>query len=359
MTDKEIRLENIKKEIEKMNKKDFNVYFFVMDTKGNPSGSLTYIYQTAYELKEMGYNVTMIHQEKEFIGVEDWLGEKYASLPHKNIEQENVEITPADFLFVPEIYANVMSQTKNLPCKKVVIFQNQNYLTSTIPIGVTWMDMNIKDAVVNTKANENLVHKYFPGIKTWRVSPLISPCFRKSQEPQKLIVNVVSKNQTDIDKILKPFYWLYPIYKWVSFRDLRGLPQETLAEALNTGALTIWMDDETDFGYTLLEALRSGCVVMAKTPDNPTDWMVKDGKLIDGPIWFNNIHDTYDMIASIIRTWTLDEIPEEVYNACDKTADLYNKESHKQEITDAFINGIFESRKNELEATYNYFNIEK
>ena len=66
----------------------------------------------------------MIHNEKDFIGVGDWLGEEYANLPHANVEKENVSISASDFLFIPEIFANVMMQTKKLPCKRVILVQN-------------------------------------------------------------------------------------------------------------------------------------------------------------------------------------------------------------------------------------------
>ena len=39
---------------------DFNLYFFVVDTKGNPASTLEYIYQTAYVLKEKGYNLYIV-----------------------------------------------------------------------------------------------------------------------------------------------------------------------------------------------------------------------------------------------------------------------------------------------------------
>ena len=72
----------VEENISRLKNKDFNLYFFVIDTKGNPTSTLEYIYQTAYVLKEKGYNVTLLHQDKEFVGVAEWLGTKYASLPH-------------------------------------------------------------------------------------------------------------------------------------------------------------------------------------------------------------------------------------------------------------------------------------
>ena len=71
-------LNKIKEEIKKSEDKDFNVYFYVIDTKGVPSGSLLYIYKMADILREMGYKVTMLHNEKDFIGIGQWAEKKYA-----------------------------------------------------------------------------------------------------------------------------------------------------------------------------------------------------------------------------------------------------------------------------------------
>ena len=120
MDNKKIKaLEKVRAEIEKIDKKENNVYFFVLDTKGIASGSLEYIYKLAMIAKNDGYNVSMLYQiEKgdEFVGVKDWLGEEYANLPHHNVASDEIEITPSDIIFIPEIFANVMNQTKKLPC---------------------------------------------------------------------------------------------------------------------------------------------------------------------------------------------------------------------------------------------------
>ena len=70
---KETVISRIKDEIDKIDKKTNTIYFFVIDTKGNPSGSLSYIYNLALILSKNGYNIGMLYQEdEEFVGVKDW-----------------------------------------------------------------------------------------------------------------------------------------------------------------------------------------------------------------------------------------------------------------------------------------------
>lgn len=339
--------------IEKLGSKDFNVYFFVLDTKGNPSGSLEYIYGTALTLFKMGYNVTMIHTEDEFIGVEDWLGSEYNEIPHKHVNKDNVEIGPCDFLFIPEIFANVMGQTKTLPCKRVIIMQNYNFLCEFMPVGVTPFDLKINEIITTTDTQKKIAENYFPGITCHVVAPCIKNVFRPSTEPQKLIINVVAKNQSDVNRVVKPFYWKYPIYKWVSFRDLRGLNQEVFADALREAMLTIWIDDKTNFGYAALEAMRCGTILLAKVPEKLTDWNVEETetgkKLTDSCIWFDDIDSLPDMIASIVRTWTLDELPNDVYESQKFFNDVYTKEQQEMQIKEVYVDGLFDRRKREFE----------
>ena len=349
-------ISTLETEKKKLEDKSFNFYFFVLDTKGNPSATLRYIYQTAYTLKELGYNVTMLHQEKEFVGVENWLGEKYASLPHKNVQSENVDISASDFLFIPEIYANVMSQTKNLPCKRVALLTNMNYLTEIIPVGVTWGDMGIDEVITTSKHNEITIKDYFPFVKSHIVSPYVPNVFRRPTKPQDLIVNFVSREPSDINKIIKPFFWKYPIYKWVSFRDLRGLPQDVFADALREGAITVWVDDDTNFGMSLLEAVKCGTLTLAKVPKVASDWMVNDENVLtNSVIWFEDIKRVPDMIASVVRTWLIDEIPSDIEEEAKKLDGLYTKEQHVTEVKETYENGLIADRVKEIEEAIKQF----
>ena len=341
----------IEDNIKKMVDKSFNIFFFVLDTKGNPSGSLEYIYETAYTLQENGYNVAMLHQESEFVGVTDWMGEKYNELKHCNVETDNVEIQACDFLFIPEILSNVMVQTKTLPCKRVLIVQNHNYLAEFMPIGATPEMLNVHEIITTTEAQAEIIKRWFPRNKVSVVEPYIKNLFRKTNENRNLVINIVAREQSDVNRIIKEFYWLYPMYKWVSFRDLRGMSQEMLCEALNDGILTIWVDDNTNFGYTALQAMRCGSLVLGKLPKLLPDWCLTDKngekELTKACLWFDNMNALPQMLASIVRSWTMDEIPENVYENISLLNDKYTKESFVKNI-DKTYEGLFDGRKEEF-----------
>lgn len=348
--EKEKMIATVQENIAKIESKDFNVYFFVLDTKGKPSGNLEYIYGTALTLKRMGYKVTMLHNEKEFIGVGDWLSGEAAELPHVNIEKNNVDVSPCDFLFIPELFANVMLKTKELPCKKVMILQSLDFLLDFMPVGATPEMLNITDIICPTNALCERVKTYFPRVKTHLVRPVISDLFHKDDKAKKLIVNIVADDQSDVDKIIKPFYWKYPVYKWISFRDLRGVSQEVFADALRESAFTIWMDDGSDMGRVPLEAMRCGNVVIAKVPDRPSDWMVDaDGNMGNNCFWFFDSESVPDFLANLVNKWLLDEIPEDVYVAASKLDNAYNQDEQDMDITKEYVE-LFEKRAQDFKA---------
>ena len=213
----ELMKKRIEEEIQKIDNKDFSLYFYVIDSKGTPSGSLSYIYDIAYGLQQMGYKVGMLHSEEDFVGVGEWMGDKYAGLPHYNVDKKSVDVSPSDLLFIPEIYANVMSATKKLPCQRIAIFQGFDKLTEFIPFGATWSDLGIKKAITTSDTNVLMLKKFFPYTSVDVITPKLSEEFFKTDETKKLIVNVVTRNSSDINKIVKPFFWQYPMYQWVAF----------------------------------------------------------------------------------------------------------------------------------------------
>ena len=352
--------ERIEEQIKNIDNRNFALYFYVVDTKGVPSGSLTYIYDIALGLKEMGYNVGMLHNEEEFVGVEEWLGKEYSDLPHFNIEKNKIDISPSDILFIPEVYSNVMTATKKLPCQRVAILQSFDKLTEFIPFGASWGDLGIFKAITTTESNEKRLKKYFPFVKTGVIRPKLSNLFHKTDEPKKLIVNVVTRESSDINKIVKTFFWEYPMYQWVAFRDLRGMNKEEFAKCLQEAAITVWVDDVTNFGYTPLEAMKCGSIVVGKVPDVAPEWLwSKETDTVDltkSGIWVDNFDTLPNVLASVIRTWTMDGIPEIMQNEADKLTSQYTSGQQLNDIKKVVIDGLIAGRRKEYEETLKTLN---
>lgn len=365
-------VQRIENEIGKLKDKSFKVLFYVPDAKNNATGYVSYIYQMALTLQQLGYNVKMLYQldneytaeelkkldldnqpideNRVFVGVTESLGEKYATLQHANIQNEELEVSPSDFLIIPEVYSSVMNQTKKLSCKRIVLTQNYNYLTDFIQVGVSWANFGITDTITSCLNQAELVNSVFPYVKTKVLTPYIPSYFYEGNEPKKLVVNIITKSQKDANKIIKPFYWKYPIYKWVSFRDLRSYPREMFADYLREGAITIWVDSDTQFGYAPLEAIKSGNIVIGKIPELIPEWMLSEDKtqLLDNGIWFNDINSVHKIIADVVRTWMNDDIPTEITDAMKETAKKYSFDEYKTNL-DSLMNSYIDERVKEFE----------
>lgn len=377
--------ERVENEIKKLENKDFTIFFFTIDSKNVPNGSLVYTYELALAFKKLGYDVKMLYEianeltEREirkrkekgrfdpmdpqvFCGVGDWLGKEYAEIEHINIAKKGSwEVSPSDFLFIPEAFSSLMSQTyaHKIPCKRFVLLQNFDYVTDFIPFGTQWINFGISDCVATTQVQADLIQDVMPYVKTTVLNPYIPEYFRKPVKPKNLVVNVISKKQSDINKLMKMFYWKYPVYKFISFKDLRGMAREHYADMLKEGAITIWIDTDTPFGYGALEAMRCGNIVIGKLPENIQEWMVdNNGNLVDNVIWFDNFKNLPDILADVIASWMQDDIPNEIYDAMDLTNKKYTKDEWDNN-TKSFVENMVSERIAELNAFKSTLNNKK
>lgn len=348
---KEEQLKRVDDVLKKIEDKNFNIYFLIIDTKGNSSGSLEYLYQMAYTLFDMGYNVTMaytdIHGEnEEYVGPFDWLNEKYSKIPVVNVNDKNVMFGPEDFIFVPEILSDALISMKNkISSKRVLVVEDYTRFANFYPAGTNLVDLGIVECITTSNMQKEKIESIFPYLNVMVVRPFIENVFRPNDEPKMLRVNIASQSPSDRNRIVKEFYWKYPIYSWVTFSDIRGMKQEGIAEAFRTADITVWADDKTKFGYLAMEALRSGNIVVAKVPEYPTDWMISDNTLTEACIWYKDIDDTSDILASLIRSWTLDVVPEDVKVKYHLVDDVNTKEQHIDDVKEVVVDKIIQKRK--------------
>lgn len=360
-------VKRIETEIEKLKNKDFNILFYVPDAKCNSNGYVSYIYQMASSLKNLGYNVKMIYnldneysdeelyeierrgdvadESRIFEGIKDSLGEACSKIEHVNISKTELNVSPSDFLIIPEVFAQVMNQTKKLACKRIALVQNFDYLSDFIPLGTSWANFGITDAIVTTDRLSNMVKSVFPYVNTKTLNPYIPSYFYDDGKQKKLVVNIICKDQKYVNRIIKPFYWKYPILKWVSFRDLRGFPREMFADILREGAITVFVDDDTNFGYSALESIRSGNIVIGKIPNYIPEWMGDNNGLFDNGIWFNNIDDIYKILADVIVSWMKDDIPSELLEAMKETNKKYQYKDFEKSLEETIGHYIQEREK--------------
>lgn len=342
--------EKVLQSIENLETKKNKLYFFVQDTKGNAKASVRFIYQMAMTLKNRGYNPIILHEKNDYYGVSSWLSEEYMSLPHKSLEGQNLEISPEDFIILPEIFGYVMDQIKNIPAGKIVLSQSYSYIVETLQPGQSWNQLGFLKCITTSNKQKEYLESIMRNVSYDVVSPIISEDFNENKLPPNPIIAVHSREQSDTINLIKTFYLKFPQYRWFTFKDVRSLSEVEFANSLKECCLSVWIDDKSSFGTFPLESMACGVPVLGKVPDLQPEWMNENNGL-----WINEPVLLPDFIADFMQNWLEDNIDPKLYEESKKTAEKYkNKEDFEKNITDLFdgyINVRLESFKNQISKT--------
>lgn len=359
------QLERIKDSIEKINKKDFGIYFFTIDTKGNPTAGVATIYEHVKKLRELGYNAQILHdkndyklrEDEEGMGIAEWLGEEYANLPHVSIESQQLQVGPSDFVVIPEAFASIIKQTANFPCKRIVFLQSYEYIFEMLEIGEGWGQFGIRDVITTNKNLSDYVNSLFRGMRTDIIPVSIPEYFTDSNKPKIPTISMVARDKRELLKIVKIFYQKYPHYRFVTFRDMSGLPRKTFAEELSKTFLSVWVDELSSFGTFPIECMKTNTPVIGKIPRMVPEWMGsidQNGNLNlnDNGIWTPNLNAIPDIIATMVGLYLEDALPENIVSGMAEWKDKYTTEESDKILNEVYTS-IFNRRIVELETTYN------
>lgn len=343
-------IKELEKNIARLNSKKNKMMFLVPDTKGVPMGELFYIYDLAYNFKNRGYNVQMLYAEKDFVGVGSWLDEKYASLPHFNVTRDVVDASPCDILFIPELYGKTMGQLRELHCAKVAILFNFERMCELLPLGTSWEKMGIQDCITTTDTLKERINEVFPKVRVSVIHPSVdTERFNRDGEKQ-LIVNVICKDvQRVTDNLIKPFKWRNPGYGFITFNASNGVKQSDWADFLKQGVISIWMDERSDFGYSAIEAMACGNIVIGKIPENEPEWMFdENGELSNNGLWFFKDRELPDLLSQAIYSVLHESVPQVFYDDMAKTVARYSIENQNKDIDTCVEEGLIKNLKTEL-----------
>ena len=340
--------ENISKlenSIQKLRDKQSRIYLLAQDTKGNATASVAYIYRLAMALRKSGYNTIILHEESEYIGVSTWLGQEYMDdLPHQSIKGQNLEVSPEDFIIIPELYGYIMSQISKLGCGKIVLSQSYDNILETLQPGETWAQLGFFKCITTSEIQKEYISKLMRNVSVDVLEPFISETFDKSKYPAKPIVAMLSREQRDSMNLVKSFYIKYPQYRWITFRDMRNLTEKQFADGLKDVCLSVWIDETSSYGTFPLESMKSGVPVLGLVPNVLPNWLNEGNGL-----WGNNKVEIVDFVADYIQSWLEDNIDTKIYDEMDKTVStLPTKEKFDTEAV-SLIEGYINTRLTSFE----------
>lgn len=336
--------EKVEISIKNLKEKNARIYFMVQDTKGNAKASVRFIYQMAQSLKNNGFNPIILHERNDYVGVASWLGGEYMSLPHQSIEKQNFEVSPEDFLVLPEIYGFVMDQVKHLSCAKIVLTQQYSNMLETLQPGQIWSQFGFLKCLTTNLSQRTYIEKVMRQVDVDIVKPSISECFVESDKPSLPIIAVHTKEQSDAINLIKTFYLRFPQYRWFTFRDMRGLSETEFANSLKECFLSVWIDDKSGFGTFPLESMSCGVPCVGKLPELQPDWLNEDNG-----IWVTNSTYLVDVIADFIQNWLEDNIKPELYENMKQTSYEFRRNDKFEQRVCSLFEEYFNKRVSSFE----------
>jgi len=359
------QVENLKTALSKIKSKDFGIYFYTIDTKGNPVASVANIYEHVKVLNELGYRAYVLHQQNDYklyedengMGIANWLGEEYANLPHASIEAQQLQVGPSDFLIIPEAFGGLIKETQNFPCKRIVLLQAYEYMLEDLGLGESWQQFGVNDVITTTNTQKEYVESVFRGTNTHVLPVGIPEYFTKNEKPKKPIVAISARDKREILKLVKVFYQKYPHYKFITFRDMSGMSRETFANELKDSFLGVWVDDLSGFGTFPIECMKTNTPVVGKIPRMIPEWMGHtdengNTQLNENGVWTSNLNALPDIVATMVGLYLEGGIPQNLTNGMEETASKYTTEELRSNVETTYTN-IINQRQVELETLLN------
>lgn len=342
------QIKKVEKSIQNMKDKKSKIYLLVQDTKGNAKASIAYSYRLGVTLSKQGYNMIMLHEKSDYTGVSEWLGSEYMELPHQSIEGQNLEVSPEDFIIVPELYGFVMSQITKLPCGKIVLCQSYDHMLETLQPGQTWAQLGFYKCITTSEVQKEHISNVMRGVSIDIIPPYISENFRLQPLPPKPMIAIHTREQRDTANIIKNFYIKFPQYRWITFRDMRKLTEKQFADALQDCFLSVWVDETSSFGTFPLESMKSNVPVLGLVPNLAPSWMNEDNGL-----WINNKNQIVDFVADFLQNWLEDNVNEKMYESMLITVNESSTKTDFEKNVISLFDGFLQTRLNSFEEQLN------
>ena len=174
------------------------------------------------------------------------------------------------------------------------------------------------------------------------VNPGVPEFFNKSDKPQMPIVSIHCRDQRKAAKIIKTFYLKYPLYRFISFKDMHSMGEKDFAKNLKECALSVWIDDDSSFGTFPIESIKSNVPVIGKVPNIIPEWMNDDNG-----IWVYDENQIPDLVFNYIKNWMEDSLPDNLLKVADTLKDKYTIEIFEKATVEMY-NNLFEKKLTKL-----------
>lgn len=343
------KIEKIKAAKDKLINKKSKFLFCVPESK-SPVASVYEVYHHANVVKKMGFDVVILVERGDY-EKPTWIESELTDFEHIAMSDPNISVGPESVMVIPEVYSNVMEQTKKLPCLRIGLLQSIDYMLNSLIPGTDWASFGIKDVITTSKTLKGLVEGYYMNkfnVKSYDIG--IPEYFKKGDMPQKPIISVIGRNPNEISKLVKLFYSRFPQYNWVTFDPMvtnskppQPMRRKDFAERLKNNFAAIWIDRISSFGTFPLECMKSGVIPISLKPDVMPEYMIErdeNGNAVkaieNAGIWTENYYDLPILVGELLTKFIDDSVPAEIYDAMDSIAKGYTVDESTKQLTEIY-----------------------
>lgn len=358
------KIEKIRISLDRLANKKSKFIFCVPESQ-SPAASIYEIYFQATVVKTMGYDVIVMVEKGDYVPP-TWIEKELTDHKHMAMSDPKLTVGPEDIMIIPEVYSNIMEQTKNLPCLRVGLLQSVDYMMNALIPGTDWTAFGVRDIITTSQTVKEWIYTYYGqkfNVQHYNIG--IPEYFEKSSVPQKPIISVIGRNPNEISKFVKLFFTKYPQYSWVTFDPMvtKSKPPQPMrrvdfAKRLQNNFAAVWIDRISSFGTFPLECMKSGVIPICFKPDITPEYMIErdengtPAKIVDGGgVWTENYYDLPILAGEVLIKFLDDNISPELYEKMDKIAEKYTQENAEKmlvEIYQGFINRRMELFKTAL-----------
>jgi len=316
-------------------------FIFCVPESQSPAASVYEIYFHATVVKNMGYEVVVMVEKGDYIPP-IWIEKELTDHKHMAFSDSKMTVGPEDIMIIPEVFSNIMEQTKNLPCMRIGLLQSVDYMVNSLIPGTDWRSFGISDIITTSKTIKEWVETYYGNkfnIKFYNIG--IPDYFAKSNVPQKPIISIVGRNPNEISKFVKLFFNRHPQYNWITFDPMltKSKPPQPMrridfAKRLQNNFAAVWIDRISSFGTFPLECMKSGVIPICLKPDIMPDFMLEKDeegntiKIVEGGgVWTDNYYDLPIITSEVLVKFLDDNILPTLYESMDKIVEKYTQKN--------------------------------
>lgn len=358
--------------------KDENTIYIYCPAMSSPSGGISVLFEHAKILKDAGKSVTIVYEPQQnnqasleatkkarLKGAKEpaiifdkfnpsWLGSLKEDVSMRCLAEgeltysdgttekiESLMMNPEDIMIIPEGFPNIMENTAQLPCKRIVMAQSWYYILSGLKVGQKWQHFGIKDVISISDGITEFLNTVMPGLNVKNYKQAIDrELFNVSEniaDKAPMISYMPGRgpeSQMKTNTVIRTFYEFFPHYRWVRFAQLQGLSKEEFASQLKTSALALYTDEVAGFGTFPLEAMACGTHVVGWTPFGSKEYINEDNGFwaVNGDVF--QLAELIGMALDRYFSGLLDS--EEVSKEYEKTLSEYTKEKEVESVLNIY-----------------------